>query len=201
MNVKYYILNGISTAGKDTFVNMCKGYDDHRIYALQFSSVDWIKEAAEELGWDGKKDEKGRNLLSGLKHLLTIYNDIPFRKTVENVRFWVEPEDKILVNVLDDYEYILVFIDVREPEEIDKYKKEFNAKTVLIRNPEAEAKAFNESDMNVLNYNYDDIIWNRHDKKVLMDNADRFIRYECFNAGPYKYPIEIDNGVTIKLGE
>ena len=38
-----------------------------------------------------------------------IYNDIPFKKTVENVRFWVEPEAKTLVNVLDDYEYTLVF--------------------------------------------------------------------------------------------
>jgi guanylate kinase len=178
MNIKYYILNGVSTAGKDTFVNMCKGYDHHRIYALQFSSVGWIKEVAEELGWDGKKDEKGRNLLSGLKHLLTIYNDIPFKKTVENVRFWVEPEDKTLVNVLDDYEYTLVFIDVREPEEIDKYKKEFNAKTILIRNPEAEAKITNESDMNVLNYNYDYVIWNDSTLDTLKKFADTFIREE-----------------------
>ena len=201
MNVKYYILNGVSTAGKDTFVNMCKGYDDHRIYALQFSSVDWIKEVAEELGWDGKKDEKGRNLLSGLKHLLTKYDDVPFKETVKQIHYWTEPTAHITQNYIFNYEYTLVFIDVREPEEIDKYKKEFNAKTILIRNPEAEAKAFNESDMDVLNYNYDYIIWNRHDKKVLMNNADRFIRYECFNDGTYKYPIEIDNGVTIELGE
>lgn len=178
MQVKYYILNGVSTAGKDTFVSMCKGYDDHRIYAVQFSSVDWIKEVAKDLGWDGKKDEKGRNLLSGLKHLLTEYDDIPFKKTVENVRFWIEPEDKHLVDVLDDYEYTLVFIDVREPEEIDKYKKEFNAKTILIRNQEAEAKITNESDMGVLNYEYDYVIWNDSTLDNLKKFAGTFIREE-----------------------
>ena len=51
------------------------------------------------------------------------------------------------------------------------------------------------------NYSYDYIIWNRHDKKVLMDNADRFIRHECFNDGVYEHPVEIDNGVVIKRGE
>ena len=179
MQVKYYILNGVSTAGKDTFVNMCKGYDDHRIYAVQFSSVGWIKEVAEDLGWDGNKDEKGRNLLSGLKHLLTAYDDIPFKKTVENVRFWIEPEDKHFVDALDNYEYTLVFIDVREPEEINKYKKEFNAKTILIRNPEAEAKITNESDMNVLNYNYDYVIWNGSTLEILEKQARAFILIEC----------------------
>lgn len=178
MQVKYYILNGVSTAGKDTFVNMCKGYDDHRIYAIQFSSVDWIKEAAEDLGWDGKKDERGRNLLSGLKHLLTAYDNIPFKKTIENVRFWIEPEDKHLVDALDDYEYTLVFIDVREPEEIDKYKKEFNAKTILIRNPFAEARATNESDVDVLNYDYDYVIWNDSTLYTLKKKARDFIRNE-----------------------
>ena len=201
MNVKYYILNGVSTAGKDTFVSYCKGYEDYLIHVMQFSSVDWIKMKAKQLGWDGNKDEKGRNLLSGMKHLLTEYNDVPFKKTVENIRFWTSMDEDKTSSFFDDYEWLLVFIDVREPEEIDKYKKEFNAKTVLIRNPEAEAKAFNESDMDVLNYNYDYIIWNRHDKKVLMNNADRFIRYECFNDGIYEHPVEIDNGIVIKLGE
>lgn len=201
MNVKYYILNGVSTAGKDTFASYCKGYEDYLIHVMQFSSVDWIKMKAKQLGWDGNKDEKGRNLLSGMKHLLTEYNDVPFKKTVENIRFWTSMDEDKTSSFFDDYEWLLVFIDVREPEEIDKYKKEFHAKTVLIRNPEAEAKAFNESDMDVLNYNYDYIIWNRHDKKVLMNNADRFIRYECFNDGVYEHPVEIDNGVVIKLGE
>ena len=55
MNVKYYILNGVSTAGKDTFVNMCNGYDGHKIFCFQFSSVGWVKEIAYKLGWDGNK--------------------------------------------------------------------------------------------------------------------------------------------------
>ena len=64
MNVKYYILNGVYTAGKDTFASYCKGYEDYLIHVMQFSSVDWIKMKAKQLGWDGNKDEKGRNLLT-----------------------------------------------------------------------------------------------------------------------------------------
>lgn len=178
MQTKYYILNGVSTAGKDTFVNMCKGYDDHKIFCVQFSSVDWIKAMAYKLGWDGKKDEKGRNLLSGLKHLLTEYDDIPFKKTVKQVRFWTEPDEMNIPDNVSDYEYTLVFIDVREPEEIDKYKKEFNAKTILIRNPEAEAKITNESDVDVLNYDYDYVIWNDSTLYALKKKAKDFIRNE-----------------------
>lgn len=178
MNVKYYILNGVSTAGKDTFVSMCNGYDDHKIFCYQFSSVGWVKEMAYKLGWDGNKDEKGRNLLSGLKHLLTEYDDIPFKKTVEQVRFWTEPEEHITQNYIFNYEYTLVFIDVREPEEIDKYKKEFNAKTILIRNTEAEAKITNESDTGVLNYEYDYVIWNDSTLDNLKKFAGTFIQEE-----------------------
>ena len=120
MNVKYYILNGVSTAGKDTFASYCKGYEDYLIHVMQFSSVDWIKMKAKQLGWDGNKDEKGRNLLSGMKHLLTEYNDVPFKKTVENIRFWTSMDEDKTSSFFDDYEWLLVFIDVREPEEIDK---------------------------------------------------------------------------------
>lgn len=128
MNVKYYILNGVSTAGKDTFVNMCNGYDGHKIFCFQFSSVGWVKEIAYKLGWDGNKDEKGRNLLSGLKHLLTKYDDVPFKETVKQIHYWTEPAEHITQNYIFNYEYILVFIDVREPEEIDKYKVPINVK-------------------------------------------------------------------------
>ena len=104
MNVRYYILNGVSTAGKDTFASYCKGYEDYLIHVMQFSSVDWIKMKAKQLGWDGNKDEKGRNLLSGMKHLLTEYNDVPFKKTVENIRFWTSMDEDKTSSFFDDYE-------------------------------------------------------------------------------------------------
>lgn len=173
MNVKYYILNGVSASGKDTFVDfMYRMKDDMDI--IHWSSVNCVKEIAGYAGWNGEKDEKGRNFLSGLKHLMTEYDDVPFKRTVEDVEHWVEFAEAHSRNL----KTFLVFIDVREPEEVEKYKEYFNAKTVLIRNPSAEAKVFNESDLNVLDYNYDIVIWNDSTKEHLKELVEEFVKNE-----------------------
>lgn len=173
MNVKYYILNGVSASGKNTFVGfMCRMKDDMDI--IHCSSVNCVKDAAMCIGWDGNKDKKGRNFLSGLKHLMTEYDDVPFKRTVEDVEHWVE----FVKTHSKNLKTLLVFIDVREPEEVEKYKKHFNAKTILIRNPSAEAKVFNESDLSVLDYNYDIVIWNDSTKEHLKELAEEFVKNE-----------------------
>lgn len=174
MNVKYYILNGVSASGKDTFVDfMYHMKDDTDI--IHYSSVSYVKDVATYAGWDKKKDEKGRNLLSGLKHLLTKYGDLPFKETVSNVESYVRLAKIHYSNTLCN---LLVFVDVREPEEIEKYQNYFNAKTILIRNLSAEAKVFNESDLNVLDYNYDIVIWNDSTKGHLKELAEEFVENE-----------------------
>ena len=174
MNVKYYILNGVSASGKDTFVDFMYNLKDD-VDVIHYSSITYVKSIAYDAGWDGNKDKKGRNLLSGLKHLLTEYDNLPFKSTVSHVESYVKNMERHPYNCAGD---VLVFIDVREPEEIEEYKKYFNAKTVLIRNPSAEEKVFNESDLNVLNYDYDIVIWNDSTKEHLLELAKEFVENE-----------------------
>lgn len=56
-------LTGYIGAGKSTAANELKrAFWDYRIYAF----ADPLKEIAEQLGWNGKKDERGRQLLRAL---------------------------------------------------------------------------------------------------------------------------------------
>ena len=75
-----------------------------------------------------------------------------------------------------------VFIDCREPEEIKRLCDEFDAKSLLIRRESAENKqTSNESDANVLNYNYDIIIDNNKSLRDLAFRAIDFVDEEGLN--------------------
>lgn len=142
---RIFVINGSGGAGKDTFISLVEKYAK----TLNYSSVDAIKNiACEKLGWDGKKDEKGRKLLSELKRISSEYNDAPF----EYLRNCVKEFEK------SDYEFC--FIHIREPEEIERAKKEFDAITVLVKNEKVAKITTNDSDKNVDNYCYDSIILN-----------------------------------------
>jgi hypothetical protein len=99
------------------------------------STVDKVKEAAEKLGWDGTKDEKSRRFLSDLKILAMEYNDHSFNYIKSKVEF------------LNKYLYFQILCaDSRELPEIDRFKKEFGAKSVLVRNPNVQAVISNMAD-------------------------------------------------------
>lgn len=71
--MKYVILiNGPAGAGKDTFISMVTAIADikyrfENINVSSLSAADRIKYAARTLGWDSKKDDKSRAMLSELK--------------------------------------------------------------------------------------------------------------------------------------
>ena len=105
INKTKIIINGCGGVGKDTFVDYC------RIFAnvTNISSVDKIKEAAKLLGWDGGKTEDDRKFLSDMKLISTGYNNFPYEYIKENIEKFMEERSS---NVL--------FMPIREPEEIDK---------------------------------------------------------------------------------
>lgn len=142
---RIFVINGSGGSGKDTFVSLV----EKQIKTLNYSSVDVIKiKAYECFGWDCKKDERGRKLLSDLKKASTEYNDEPFkylRKCVEEFKH---------------SEYEFCFLHIREPEEIKRAKEEFDAITVLVKRDKVAKITSNESDKNVDNYCYDSIILN-----------------------------------------
>ena len=128
------VINGSGGVGKDTFVQFCGEY----VPIMNISSVDKVKEAAKVLaGWNGEKDEKSRKFLSDLKELGIEYNDAPF-KYISNMAEEFKKSDKQIM-----------FVHVRESEEIEKCKKCLNAKTLLITNKNVAAINTNISDRDV----------------------------------------------------
>ena len=143
MKNKIIIINGSGGCGKSTFVKLCNEIDSR---VVELSTIDDIKtQSIKAKWWNGIKDDKGRELLSNLKDILTQYDNIPFKKVVEEV------------NSLNNK---IIFINSREPEEIHKFKQELNAITLLIKNPNVPKITTNHADANVECYDYDYAIIN-----------------------------------------
>ena len=72
----------------------------------------------------------------------------------------------------------ILFVDSREPAEIQRFKDEMNATTVLIRRPEVESiETSNHADAEVFNFNYDLTIWNNSDIMNLENETEKFLEY------------------------
>ena len=99
-------------------------------------------------GWNGGKSEKDRKFLSDLKRLTTNYNDFSF-DSIKNAVYQFENSNKEIL-----------FIHIRESEEIERAANAFSAKTLLIKRVGLENIITNYSDANVDNYPYDYIIEN-----------------------------------------
>ena len=162
-----------SRAGKDTFVEQCqKLIGDTR--CLNVSTVDFVKQVAMYAGWDGNKTPEARKFLSDLKDIMTEYDNIPFKKVKRAIEIYrLELEE-----YTSDF-YIansVVFIHCREPREIEKFKKELGAKTLLIRRPDVEGgDQSNHADAEVLNYDYDYTIYNDGTLEDLAKKAIDFL--------------------------
>ena len=152
------VLNGKPTSGKDTFAKCC----GECIKTRHISSVGLVKKMALNIGWDGKKDEDGRLLLSNLKQTLGQYHDTIFKDLKERIMDWYASDDELL------------FIDIREPEEIERAVKEFGAITVLVDRDVPDVSS-NDSDMFVFDYSYDYIIDNNGTVENLETIAKTFV--------------------------
>ena len=157
MKKSIVVINGSGGVGKDTFVEFCNEF----VNVKNISSVDKVKEAAKILvNWNGEKDEKSRKLLSDLKKLSVEYNDYP-------TKYIEEQYDKLNDGIM--------FVHMREKEEIKKIKELLNAKTLLITSSRVEKILTNYSDANVEDYNYDYNIKNDGTLEELRENAKKFV--------------------------
>lgn len=102
------IINGNGGVGKDTLCEFAKD----TFVIRNISAITPIKEIASAYGWKGEKDAKARKFLADLKAAFIDYNDLPFLYIKEQYHFFLE----------DKKEEIL-FIHIREAEEIEKVKK------------------------------------------------------------------------------
>ena len=141
MNKLIIIINGSGGVGKDTLCDIVEKYYS----TMNVSSIDPIKEIASKNGWNGEKDPKSRKFLADLKQLFVDYNDLPQKYLFERVNEFLANDKQIL------------FVHIREPEEIHKFKEkiDFPCITLLVRGRETATGSWNNtSDDDVENYNY-----------------------------------------------
>lgn len=180
---KVVIINGKPQSGKDTFCKYAQGYcdDDESANTLIISSVDPLKEMLMQLGWDGTKTDKIRDMLMDMKQLWVQNQDGPTMFLFNNILEFHKActgEDNI------------VFVHIREPEEI---KKLVNALTgfesmgidvislLVIRKgeedtPNQPAETRRSDDEALINsYKYDVTINNDEDLIKLQELAAEFV--------------------------
>jgi len=158
---KVYVINGSPESGKDTFVSFVKTYHED---TLNFSSVDYIKWLSHKhLGINvNQKTPKLRKFLSDFKKILTEFNDFPYQQC------------KMAVESLEEGQ--VIFLHIREKEEIDKIKSDFpETKVVLVSNGQ-EDEFGNESDDKVNLIDYDIIIHNDTTIEELSKTAKWFVQ-------------------------
>ena len=152
------IINGSGGSGKDTF---CK-YFSKFIPTENVSSVDLVKAAVSILTGDTTKTEEMRTFLSSIKGLWVNYNNGPTLYMLDRVEKCEEP---------------VIFLHIREPEEIEKMKEALyekgieNVTTLLIKNKNVKEITSNFSDGSVNNYEYDSIIHNDGTKLELLNET------------------------------
>ena len=128
--IKVVVINGRPECGKTTFELKCRELvnasstfwvdENKRMVVDIISTVDFVKQIAKECGWNGVKTPENRKFLSDLKDLLTRWNDVPYQKIVDHIEYMNEFGRQ--------YDWIL-FVDCREPAEIQKLKERLNATT------------------------------------------------------------------------
>lgn len=162
------IINGSATFGKNTFIEQMSKI----VKTEHFSSIDKYKKIATEyFDYTESLKSEFRDFLSALKAISIKYLDMPYFDTRNRVI------DFLHSNTTDAE---ILFLDIREPSEIEKIVETFGSDivtTVLIDNPDKECVDSNESDANVYDFTYDWIIVNdgtiddlRDKAKILYDN-------------------------------
>ena len=168
MNKQIFVINGFGGVGKDTFVELVSVELNDKLKrfhtVVNFSSVDMVKEIAKEIGWDGRKTERDRKFLSDLKSLTRDYCDMPFQSMKNKIKEFLESE-----------EGQVLFLHIREPEEIRRVVNEFGAKTILIVRDSVTQITSNTSDKNVFDYHYDFIVDNNGTIEELQEKTKQFV--------------------------
>ena len=170
--MKIYILNGKAGSGKTTFFKLIK--EKCRNYVYNYSTVDLVKKVAYGCGWNGSKTPENRKFLSDLKDLLIEWDDVPYKDCLKEIKRITS-----LADIYDmEHDDWAIFIDCREPKEIQKFVDRLGAKTIFIDRKIEDYNASNHADAEVENFDYDMVINNNGTLEDLAAVAMNFIKTE-----------------------
>lgn len=124
---KIFIISGKARNGKDsTYEIMKKHLEFYNEKCLRVAYGDYVKFIARQyLNWNGKKDEKGRQILQEL-------GTERVRKELNKPDYWVDRVIDVIKIVGNEYKYIFI-TDARFPNEIELIKQAFPNMVETIR--------------------------------------------------------------------
>lgn len=203
--IKTFVINGKPGAGKDTFIDLVEEYvrrdirNKGKVSVVSVSTVDLMKRALVLLGWDGTtKSPQIRRALSNMKDFATQLYDTPYQY-VNDVFDKIRLEQEELFRQHGSRGYTtLLFVHSREPEEIERFEKNLNAKSILIvRRGLKEIDGIkNHADENVENHNYNFVVHNDGTLNNLRKLAEQFaeaILQDDKNGGDEECKIDFEN--------
>ena len=160
MDKKVVVINGSGGVGKDTFVTLVGNY----ARVVNVSSIDPYKELLYKTGWNGEKSEESRKALSELKQISIMFNNGPTNYV----------ENKYNEFLLSDND--IMFVHIREPEEIKRFQKKIDCNKILVRRSSiTDGKIYgNSADDDVEKFDYDYIIDNNSDLDCLEKKIKTF---------------------------
>ena len=170
--MKIICISGQGGVGKDTFVNFC-GSEETGIYNV--SMIDPVKKIATIVGWTGSKDLRDRRFLSDLKDLLSDYDDYPFKNVLNSIDQIIRNHEWYKWSTSFSHE-LIIFVHSRELEDLQRWRFQYGARSLLIRREEVEGNYGNHSDDQVFDIEYDYEIKNNGDLNHLRKEADSFIK-------------------------
>lgn len=168
------VVNGAAGVGKDTFVEFAIDELAH-CYGLKgkcISSVGAVKAAAKMLGWDGKKDITGRQFLSDLKDMSTLFYDGPMN---------------YMKHEMEDCD--VAFLMIREPIEIDRFVFHYPGTMTILISRSGIERFDNHADAEVDEYGYTLRIDNDGSLDDLARKAKAFTHY-VLSENNVSYPFE-----------
>lgn len=151
------VINGRSGVGKDSLIEFAA----REMNVRNVSSIDRVKKLALGAGWDGVKDERGRQLLIDLKQALIDYNDLPTKYMIEEYNDFKKSDDDIM------------FVHIREPEEIRKLENYIPCVTLLITRKNAGKFNLSQDD-NLHKFKYDYVFEN---DKPIEKSGPEFVQW------------------------
>ena len=178
MKTRVVIINGIPTAGKDTFVQMVADYCnmDESANVFNISSVEPIKDILVGFGWNGDKSDDIRDMIAGIKKLWIATQNGPTTFLFTNIYQY---------HMMHTDEDNIIFCHVREPIEIDKLVNVLagmeimgiEERTILVDRISAHGDTSIPSDdiKNITNYKYDSYIYNDGTLDQLKEMAENFV--------------------------
>ena len=174
--MKVITISGHAESGKDTVAKQLKWqiedqkFDSHVVIIHYADMLKFI--CRQCFGWNGQKDDKGRNLLQ------KVGTDIVRAK---DPNFWVDMMVKVL-KVFDDVWDVVIIPDCRFPNEADTMKEQFGAVCVKVVRPGytnhlTEEQRNHPSETSMDDYQFDYVINNPGDEG-LEQNVTDFI-FKC----------------------